>query len=107
MKLVVVYGNHGDLFTNAKTGEILKRQNPHKEQAHGGKNGTCLECRETAVNYSDIAQINLNDVTVPITWNVTVKDDEVIDIGYVDIARVGYTLNNGEYVEPSTIGLRS
>ena len=106
-KMMVVYGSHGKLFADSNTGIILKRQNPHGELelygVHGGEKGLCDECRETEITYPEISHFNFEDLSVPVTWEVIIREGKVLEIGHVDIARVGYTLSNGEYLKPSTI----
>tara|TARA_R110000824_G_scaffold135553_2_gene298873 strand:+ start:3590 stop:3949 length:360 start_codon:yes stop_codon:yes gene_type:complete len=106
-KMVVVYGSHGKLFADPVNGAILKRQGPHGEKEfygeHGGNNGICDECRETEIAYAEIDYFDFKDITVPIKWEIVIENGKALEVGHMDIARVGYTLNNGEYLKPSTI----
>ena len=104
-KMVVVYGNHGKLFADPVNGAILKRQGPDGEKEHGGNNGLCDECRETEIAYPEIDYFDFNDITVPIKWEIVIENGKALELGHMNIARVGYTLNNGEYIKPSTLFL--
>ena len=84
--LLSVTGSHGELMVNSITGEILQR---------GIGKCDCDEC-ESNVSYPSIDKFDLTDVTVPIYWDSN-------GIGYIDIVRIGYWENNGEYVPPVII----
>lgn len=81
MKLVVIFGTHGQLFIDHDTGEILKRKFPCD----------CDECEGIA--YAEIDKFNMDDLTRDIYW-----DED--GIGWLDVLYIGHTINNGDYENP-------
>ena len=84
--LLSVTGSHGELMVNSITGEILKRSIGKCD---------CDEC-ESYLSYPEIDKFDVTDLTVPIYWDKH-------GIGYIDIVRIGYWINNGEYEPPVII----
>ena len=90
--LLVITGRHGTIFSDAKTGEIFKRI--EIEPDHGE---LCEDC-EKNVAYPDIHRFHPEDLAdhASIWWNQ-------YGIGHIDIVRIGYTINNGQYEPPSNL----